>query len=177
MLTREGTMLVVIDIQGNLYRAMDDKAFLLANNQKLIRGAVTFDIPVLLTEQNNIGPTIPEIGELLPNVTPITKDSFSCLGEAGFVEALKAGTPRRIIVSGIEAHVCVYQTALDLMRLGYEVYLAADAVSSRTAQNREIAVRRLTNTGAVLMSTEMILFELLKTARDPVAREIFRMVK
>jgi len=177
MLTREGTILVVIDIQGNLYQAMDDKQFLLTNNRKLIRGALIFDIPVLLTEQNRIGPTISEIRELLPEATPVVKDSFSCLGEARFMGALQALCPKRIIISGIEAHVCVYQTALDLMGLGYEVYLAADAVSSRTAQNREIAIRRLTNSGAVLMSTEMILFELLKTAADPKAREIFRVVK
>lgn len=177
MLTREGTILVVIDIQGNLYQAMDDRLFLLTNNRKLIQGALILDIPVMLTEQNRIGPTIPEIRELLPNATPIVKDSFSCLGEAGFMEALKATGPKRIILSGIEAHVCVYQTALDLMGQGYEVYLVADAVSSRTAQNREIAIRRLMNSGAVLMSTEMILFELLKTASDPKAREIFRIVK
>jgi nicotinamidase-related amidase len=177
MLVREGTILGVIDIQGNLYHAMDDKQTLLTNNLRLIRGALTFDIPILLTEQNKIGPTIPEIRELLPEAKPVTKDSFSCCGEASFMEILTVLSPKRIIISGIEAHVCVYQTVMDLIGMGFKVYLAADAVSSRTVQNREIAIKRLTASGVVLMSTEMILFELLKTAQDPKAREIFRIVK
>jgi hypothetical protein len=177
MLTREDAMLVVVDIQGNLYQAMDDKQFLLKNNQILIRGVCALDLPVLLTEQAKIGPTIPEIMELLPGGKPITKDSFSCCGEEQFMEAIAALNPKQIIISGIEAHVCVYQTAMDLINKGYKVYLAADAVSSRTAKNKDIAIQRLAAAGAVLTSSEMVLFDLLKTANDPKAREIFKIVK
>jgi hypothetical protein len=177
MLTRKDTVVVVVDIQGNLYRAMDDKESLLTNNQTLIRGAVALDLPVLVTEQNKIGETIPEILELLPGIRPIKKESFSCCGEETFMEALKVLNPGQIIISGIEAHVCVYQTAMDLISKGYKVYLTIDAISSRTAGNREIAVRRLMTAGAVLTSVEMVLFDLLKTAADPKAREIFKIVK
>jgi len=177
MLTKEGTALVIIDIQGNLYRAMDDREALLVNNLKLIRGAVCLGLPVLVTEQNRIGATIPEIRDLLPGVEPIMKDSFSCLGEEKFVEALEASGAKQIILSGIEAHVCVYQTAIDLINKGYKVYLTADAIASRTGGNKEIAIKRLMWSGAILVSVEMALFDLLKTAADPKAREIFKIVK
>jgi hypothetical protein len=177
MLTREKTVFVVVDIQGNLYQAMYNKETLLANNRKLIKGAAVLGLPVILTEQINIGSTIPEILELLPNITPIEKSSFSCCKEAPFMEALKALDAKQVILSGIEAHICVYQTAIDLIAKGFKVYLAADAIASRTAENKEIALRRITLSGVVLTSVEMALFDLLKTASDPKAREIFKIVK
>jgi len=177
MLTRERSVVVIVDIQGNLYRAMDDRERLLENNQKLIRGAVALGVPLLITEQNNIGTTIPEILELLPGAVPLKKESFSCCGEGRFMEALQSLRSREIIISGIEAHICVYQTAMDLMDRGYKVHVVADAVSSRVSVNKEIALRRLVGSGALLTSAEMVLFDLLKTAADPKAREIFRIVK
>jgi nicotinamidase-related amidase len=177
MLLRKDTVLVVVDIQGNLYLAMDDKQSLLDNSRKLIRGATALGVPVLVTEQNRIGATITEIRELLPEIQPVMKDSFSCCGEERFMEALAALNPKQIIVSGIEAHVCVYQTVMDLINKGYQVYLAVDAIASRTAKSKEIAIMRLMTAGAILTSAEMALFDLLKTAADPVAREIFKIVK
>lgn len=177
MLTREEAVIVVVDIQGNLYLAMEDRLSLLNNTQKLIRGAVTLGVPVFLTEQNRIGATIPEIQELLPDIKPITKDSFSCCGEEQFMEALTALNRKQVILAGIEAHVCVYQTAMDLINTGYKVYITADATSSRSSGNKQIAMRRLMWSGAVLTSMEMVLFDLLKTAADPKARDIFKIVK
>ena len=177
MLDKKDAMLVAIDIQGNLYLAMDDRQSLLQNNQKLVRGAIALGMPVLITEQNKIGATIPEIRELLPDVQPITKDSFSCCGEKRFLDAITALNPKQVIISGIEAHVCVYQTVMDLINRGYQVYLVVDAISSRTAKNKDIAVLRLMTAGAILTSTEMVLFDLLKTAADPKAREIFKIIK
>jgi len=177
MLTREKTVFAVIDIQGNLYRAMDNRETLLANNRKLIAGATALGLPVILTEQVNIGSTIPEIKELLPGTTPVTKSNFSCCSEVSFMEILKGLDGKQVILSGIEAHICVYQTAIDLIAKGYKVYIAADAIASRTAENKEIALRRLMWSGVVLTSVEMALFDLLKTADDPKAKEIFRIVK
>ena len=177
MLTRENTVLVVIDIQGNLARAMDDRTFLIENNQKLVKGTQLLGIPAMVTEQVPLGPTIPEIAELLPGVEAITKDTFNCCGEEKFMDAVRTLNRRQILITGIEAHVCVYQTAMDLMARGYEVHLAADAVSSRTPRNREIGVRRLTAAGAILTSAEMALFELLKTAADPEAKALFKIIK
>jgi nicotinamidase-related amidase len=177
MLTRENTVLIVVDIQGNLARVMDDQTFLIENNRKLIRGMHVLGIPILITEQNPLGATIPEIADLLPGVQAITKDAFSCCAEEKFMSAVRALNRRQILMTGIEAHVCVYQTAMDLLALGYEVHLAADAVSSRTARDREIGIRKLIAAGAVLTSAEMALFELLKTAADPKAKDIFRIIK
>jgi nicotinamidase-related amidase len=177
MLSRENTLLIVVDIQGNLARVMDEQAFLIENNQKLIKGMNILGIPVLLTEQNPLGTTIPEIADLLPGVQAITKDSFSCCAEEKFIVAVRAMDRKQILMTGIEAHVCVYQTAMDLIAMGYEVQVAADAVSSRTARNREIGIRKLTDSGAILTSAEMALFELLKTAADPKAKDLFKIIK
>ncbi|PKN60940.1 MAG: hydrolase [Deltaproteobacteria bacterium HGW-Deltaproteobacteria-11] len=177
MLTCESTVLIIVDIQGNLARVMDDQTFLIENNRKLIKGMHVLGIPILITEQNPLGATIPEIADLLPGVRAITKDTFSCCAEEKFMSAVRAMNRRQILMTGIEAHVCVYQTAMDLLAMGYEVHLAADAVSSRTARNREIGIRKLITAGAVLTSAEMVLFELLKTAADPKAKDIFRIIK
>lgn len=177
MLNREEALLAVIDIQGNLYLAMDEKEFLLANTAKLIKGSNILEIPIILTEQLKIGPTIPELARLMPDVKPIIKNSFSCCGDAQFLEALIASGKKQVLVCGIEAHVCAYQTSMDLMERGYEVYVVADAVSSRTAGNREIGIQKLLASGAILTSTEMALFELLKTATDPKSKDLFRIIK
>ena len=169
MLNREEALLAVIDIQGNLYLAMNEKEFLLANTAKLIKGINILEIPIILTEQVKIGPTIHELARLMPDVKPIIKNSFSCCGDAQFLEALIASGKKQVLVCGIEAHVCAYQTSMDLMGRGYEVYVVADAVSSRTAGNREIGIQKLLASGAILTSTEMALFGLMKTATDPKA--------
>jgi len=177
MLNREEALLAVIDIQGNLYLAMDDKEFLLTNTAKLVKGVIVLDIPIILTEQVKIGPTIPELAGLMAAVKPIIKNSFSCCGDQQFMDALIASGKKQILICGIEAHVCAYQTSMDLLARGYEVYIVADAVSSRTARNREIGIQKLLASGAVLTSTEMALFELLKTATDPKAKDLFRIIK
>lgn len=177
MLTRGTTILVVIDMQDKLCQVMDGKEALLDNNLRLIKGMVALGVPVVLTEQNKIGATVPEVLEALPGQTPIVKASFSCCGEKRFVEELERLAPKQVVLSGIEAHICVYQTAMDLIERGYEVYLAADTIASRTASNKETTIRKLMASGTVLTSAEMALFELLKTSTDPKAREIFGIVK
>lgn len=177
MLTTDHAVLAVVDIQGNLYEAMDEKQALLKNSQLLIKGMGILGVPVLVTEQNKIGSTIPEIVELLPSISPIRKNSFSCCRAEEFIQALSALNRKQVILAGIEAHICVYQTALDLIVRGYEVVLIVDAIASRTAQNKEIAVQALTQAGARPANKEMVLFELLQTAADPRARDIFKIVK
>ena len=177
MLDREKTALIVIDIQGNLAQAMSEKELLFENVEKIIRGVQVFGIPVLVTEQVKLGPTIPALARYLEGVKPIVKDSFSCCGDERFMKELTTLNRKQILITGIEAHVCVYQTAMDLIKRGYEIYLVADAVSSRTIRNREIGIQKLKDSGAVLTSAEMALFELLKTAGDPKFKEIFKIVK
>ena len=123
------------------------------------------------------GPTLPEIAELLKGVEPINKPSFSCCGQERFNAELNALGHEQILLCGIEAHVCIYQTAMDLMDGGLDVTIVADAVSSRTEQNKQIALTRLAAEGARISSTEMALFELLKTAEHPQFKQIAKLVK
>jgi len=177
MLTSDQSVLFVIDVQGNLYESMHDKLFLMENLKKLVSGAMVFKVPVTVTEQIKIGPTIPEIASLTAGVQPFTKGEFSCLGNKNIMDHLRGLKKRQVIVSGIEAHVCVYQTVMGLLESGYEVHVVADAVSSRTQRNREIALERMIQEGVKLSSTEIVLFELARTAEDPRFKEIFKIVK
>ncbi len=179
LLSVEDTVLMVIDMQGNLYESMQDKQFLSENVRRLIRGMQVFGIPVIVTEQipEKLGPTIPPVADLLPATRGIPKADFSCCGDEKIMKALKAVDRRQVLLCGIETHVCVYQTAIDLLAFGYEVHLVADAVSSRTVMNREIGIEKMRDEGALLTSTEMVLFELIRTAEDPKFKEIFKIVK
>jgi len=179
LLSVEDAVLMVIDMQGNLYESMQDKEFLQENVRKLIRGMQVFGVPVIVTEQipEKLGPTIDPVASLLHAVQRIPKSDFSCCGDGKIMKALKAFERRQVLLSGIEAHVCVYQTAIDLLGFGYDVHLVADAVSSRTVMNREIGIAKMRDEGARLASTEMVLFELVRTAEDPKFKEIFKIVK
>lgn len=177
MLNRNESLLCIIDLQGSLFRVMAEKEELLENAQKLVAGARILGIPLLLTEQVNLGNTIGEIKKATGDIPAIVKASFSCWQDEVFRERLIGLNRRQVILIGIEAHICVYQTARDLIKHGYDVHVAADGISSRRPLNREIALRRMEREGVYLTSTEMILFELLGTALDPKAREIFRIVK
>jgi nicotinamidase-related amidase len=158
---------------------MTDREALYKNLQILVQAAKILEIPVLSCQQvpEALGPTIPEIAGLLTGIEPIDKASFSCCGQEQFNAALESIGRRQILLCGIETHVCIYQTAADLLGRGLEVTVIADAVSSRTERNRQIALTRLAADGAHISSTEMILFELLKTAKHPQFRQIARLVK
>lgn len=179
MLTVEETALLIVDVQGKLAHLMDENERLFTKLQKLIEGARVLGVPILVTEQNpeGIGRTIPEIAHLLSDVQPISKLSFSCCGSERFLRALKALNRNQVVMAGIETHVCVYQTARDLLQMGYEVEVVADAVSSRTAENREIGLQRIKDAGGRWTSTEMALLELLKTAEGPKFKEILKIIK
>ena len=179
LLSVEDTVLFVIDMQGNLYESMQDKQFLLENVRKLIQGMRPFGIPVIVTEQipEKLGPTIGPVASLLTDDPRIPKADFSCCGDEKIMKALKALERRQVLLCGIEAHVCVYQTAIDLLGFGYDVHLVADAVSSRTVLSREIGIQKMRDEGAHLASTEMVLFELIRTADDPKFKDIFKIVK
>ncbi len=179
MLSRTAAVLIMIDFQGNLARAMVNQENLFANNVRLIQGFKVLNLPIMVTEQipEKLGPTIPQLAGELTGVRPIAKETFSCWANTSFHDQLESLTRRHVVLTGIECHVCVYQTALDLIRSGYTVHLVADAVSSRTAENREIGIQAMKSAGAHITSTEMVLFELLRTAADPKAKDIFKIVK
>lgn len=179
MLSRTAAVLIMIDFQGKLAQAMVDKDNLFANNIKLIQGFKALNLPIMVTEQipEKLGPTIPELADELAGVKPIAKETFSCWVNPCFHDELESLTRRHVVLTGIECHICVYQTALDLIANGYAVHLVTDAVSSRTPENCRVGIDAIKTAGAYLTSTEMVLFELLRSAADPKAKEIFKIVK
>ena len=179
MLKRDETVLVVVDVQGKLATLMYEKEKLFRNLQILIRGARILDLPIIWTEQypKGLGPTIPEIGSLLDGLTPIEKIDFSCCGESRFMTKLNAINRNQVLICGIETHVCIYQTTLDLIKLGHEVQVVADAVSSRTRENKEIGLQKMAAAGAAITSVEMLLFELLRAAGTDEFKAISNLLK
>jgi nicotinamidase-related amidase len=179
MLTPEHTVLVVVDFQEKLVRAMHEKQALVDNAAKMVQGAKILGLPILWTEQNpkGLGSTVPEIATLLSDMQPVTKLSFSCCGEARFMELLLELNRKQFLLCGIESHVCVYQSAADLLNLGGEVQVVADAVSARTPANRDIGLERCKELGASLTSAETALFELLKIAEGDKFKQMLKVVK
>ncbi len=179
MLDIEKCSLVVVDVQGKLAQLMYGREAMFSNIQILIKSAKILDIPIVWCQQcpDALGPTVPEIAELLSDTEPIDKVSFSCCGDERFISKLNSLARRQVLLCGIETHVCIYQTAVDLRNRGYEVNVVADAVSSRTLENKQIGLERIEAEGASLSSTEMVLFELLKTAEHPQFKQIAKLVK
>jgi nicotinamidase-related amidase len=179
ILTADNTVLVLIDFQERLFPVMHDKEKLLRNVLKLIRGARVLEIPIILTEQypKGLGPTIPEIKELIPNIKPIEKVSFSCCDEETFSKAIESMKRKQVLIAGIEAHICVYQTAVALSRAGYEVQVVGDCVSSRDPENKRVSLLKMGVAGVSPTTTEMALFELLKVARGDKFKRISSIVK
>jgi nicotinamidase-related amidase len=178
-IARANTALVVVDIQERLLPAMFEKERVVQNAVRLIKGAAVLGVPVLATEQyrKGLGATVPEVAGAIPGFAPMEKFAFSACVADGFTAALKAKAVSNAILCGIEAHVCVSQTCLDLLDQGIRVFVAADAVSSRTAENYRLGVERMRAAGAVIASTEMVLFELLEKAGTAEFRQILELVK
>lgn len=179
MLTTDNTVLIVIDIQDRMLRVMNNKERLLQNLVKLIRGVQVLDIPVILTEQypGGLGPTLPEITELLPDTQPIEKLCFNCCDEERFQQKLESLNRKQVLIAGIEAHICVYQTAMALLSQGYEVQVVVDCISSRELENKDVCLTKMSHVGISPTTTEMALFELLKVAKGEKFKQISNIVK
>jgi nicotinamidase-related amidase len=179
MLIINNTVLVIIDIQEKLFRFIHQRENLIDNVQKLLRGILVLNVSVILTEQypQGLGSTLPEIKQLISEIEPIPKLSFSCCGDENFVRKLEATGRRQVLISGIETHVCVYQTVADLIKAGYEVHVVTDTVSSRTQENKKTGLNLMSSMGAALTSTETVLFELLKIASGENFKAISRIIR
>ena len=179
MLDIENCLLVVVDVQGKLASLMYERDALLKNIQILIKSAKILALPILWCQQAPaaIGPTVPEIAELLTDIQPINKSSFSCCRDDKCISKLSSINRSQALLAGIEAHVCIYQTAIDLKEMGFDVNVIADAVSSRTLDNKQIALSKMQTLGINISSTEMAIFELLKTADHPKFKQIAKLVK
>ena len=179
MLRKGRTGLVVIDVQGKLATIVHDSEVFIANLVKLVKAAKLLGLPILWLEQNpeKLGATVPELREVLDRVEPIAKYSFSACGEPAFVEAVKKAKMNSWLITGIETHICVYQTALGLLDLGYDVELVSDCVSSRTIENKDMALAKLARKGAEVTSLEMCLFELIGDCRADKFRGALSLIK
>jgi nicotinamidase-related amidase len=168
-LEKHRTALVVVDIQERFRGLIHDQDRLIRNTNRLIRAYRELDLPVLVTEHysKGLGVTMPEVRATLKGVDPIEKVHFSCDGCPGFRSAVDGLNRDQIVLCGIETHVCIYQTARDLMERGKQVAVAADAVSSQKATDRQIGLEHMRRIGVQVMNVEMILFEILREAKTP----------
>jgi nicotinamidase-related amidase len=180
-LDAEQCVLVVIDIQEKLLPPIFQKEQLVRNAQLLIRTAGILKIPSLVSTQyaKGLGGTVPEVASLLAGAEAIDKTLFSCFGSDGFCSALKRlpGKRNTLLLCGMESHICVMQTALGALREGYLVHVASDAVSSRTEWNWKIGLERMRAAGAILSSTEMMVYELMRSSSSAAFKELLPHLK
>ncbi len=173
--------LIVIDIQEKLLPPIFQKDQLVRNSQLLIRAAGILKIPTLVSTQyaKGLGPTVPEISSLLPGTDPVDKSLFSCFGSDAFCSLLKRlpGQRNTLLLCGMESHICVTQTALAALREGYLVHVASDAVSSRTEWNWKIGLDRMRAAGAIISSTEMMIYELMRSSSSAAFKELLPHLK
>ena len=179
MLATGKTVFILIDVQGKHAQLMHEKESLFENLQKVIKRLTILGVPIVWAEQmpKNLGPTLPEIAQLMPDLAPVATTSFSCCGNKTIMQKLRQLNRNQVLLAGIEPHVCVYQTALDLINSSYEVQVIADAVSSRTQENKKIGLDRIERAGGLITSTEMVLFELLGSADAPKFKDVIKIVK
>lgn len=178
-LNPENAVLVLVDFQERLMPAMEDHEALGERAARLVRGIRALGLPILVTQQytRGLGETVSILREALGEFSPIEKTSFSCAGEPAFLDALRETGRRQVILAGIETHVCVAQTALSLLELGFHVFLVRDCISSRRVTDRQTALDRMVQAGVFPATYEAVLFELLGNAKAPAFKEISGIVK
>ena len=178
LLDERRSVVVVIDLQGKLMDMAYRSRLVIEATKRLMRLADVFDVPVVLTEQypKGLGETVPEVKQLL-NDEPVEKLCFSCMGEEGFRKKMGTLGKKHVILCGIEAHVCVFQTSLDLRDDGQTVHVVVDAISSRKKTDKVTAIRRMVQEGVIPETTEMLLFQLLKKAGTQEFKKISKIIK
>jgi isochorismate hydrolase len=179
LLKPEISALLIIDIQERILPVINNYQSVVDNTLKLIKGFKVLGLPIYFSEQypKGLGPTVSSITEELGELKPFDKMSFSCSGAGELFQEFKKQNLSQIVVCGIEAHVCVQQTVLDLVENNIQVNLAADAVSSRKEMDYHTALERMRYHGAEITTTESILFELLNVCGTPQFKEISKLVK
>lgn len=179
LMKADSSALVVVDVQQRLAPALHEPERVIENCARLMQGADILEIPLLVSEQypKGLGSTVPEIARLAPEGATLSKLHFSCAADPDFASRFKALDRPQAIVCGMEAHVCVLQTAIGLKELGYDVMVVGDAVTSRLATNRDLALERMRAAGVTVVSTEMVLFEWMGVAGTPEFRAITSLIK
>ncbi|MEC1180452.1 hydrolase [Metasolibacillus meyeri] len=178
MLKKEETVLVLIDIQGKLAQIVENSENVIQNIVKVVKGANVLELPILWLEQypKGLGPTVEAIANEIDG-QPIEKITFSAYDTEEFRTKLEATGRKKILLAGIESHICVYQTAAHLLANGYEVEVLVDCVSSRTAENRQLGIDKMVQLGAKQTSVEMALFEMQQIAKGDAFKAISTIVK
>lgn len=180
MIDRNHTILAVIDVQERMMPAIDGHETVLANVLRLVRGSALLGLPMLVTEQypKGLGATLAAVREAMGEwYRPLEKTSFSACGDLMFRSQLEIAGKQKVIVCGVETHVCVYQTARDLRNLGYDVEIAGDAVGSRSERNYSIALERMGRMGIGITSVEMALFDMMEDSTIPEFKAVQELVK
>ncbi len=179
MLLSDKTGLLLIDVQGTLATMVADSDGLIARLQALITGAQALDLPIVWVEQNpqKLGQTVPALRDLLPTQQPVTKFTFNACACDEVMQQIEQTGRRSWLVTGIEAHICVYQTAAQLHARGFDTHLVVDAIASRTLSNQTLATQKLATAGVNLTSVEMCLYEMVQDCRAPAFKIILESVK
>jgi len=179
LLNQQEVALVIIDIQDKLAAVMRQKEQVVTHCLHLIVLAKLHQIPILLTEQypKGLGPTVLEIKEALPEYAPFEKTAFNCCQEAGFLEKVVSTGRKKLLLTGMETHVCVLQTSLGLMKQGYSVQVVQDAVCSRTKNNFRSGLEYMRDAGTVITNTETVLFQILERSGTEAFKVISQRIK
>lgn len=180
LLDREEAVLCVVDIQEKLAARMEEKERVIANAVMLAKSALRLDVPVIVTEQypKGVGATVIElITALDKQYVPIEKLCFGCADEPVFMEQLKTVRRRQVLLCGMESHVCVLQTCLQLLDRGYRVHVAADTICSRQREHKELALDQMRQAGAVVTCAEAAVFQLLRRAGTPEFKDFLSIIK
>ena len=174
-----GKILTLIDVQEKLVPLMDNNTQFVGNLLILLRGAQLLDIPIIWMEQlpDKLGPTIPEIKDVMKGQSPLIKNVYSCGDSDEYLSVLNTYDPDEVILCGIETHVCVYQTAMGLLSMGKGVQVVADAVTSRKKLNHDIGLKRISEKGGLLTTYELLLFEEQKIAEGDRFRTLIQLIK
>lgn len=178
-LNAQQSCLLVIDVQSRLNPVMFDPTRVPDGAAKLLKGAEILNVPALVSEQypTGLGETVEDLQELLPEDGSVEKTCFSCMGEDAFADKFDALGRDQVVIAGIEAHVCVLQTALELLDDGKDVFVVEDATASRTRENHRAGLERIRDAGGWVVSVEMVLFEWLGRAGTPEFKAISQLVK
>ena len=179
MLNQHNTGLLIIDVQGKLARCVHDSESLIENIKALIEGCKILELPIIWLEQNplRLGDTVSELKALLNDYQPTAKHTFNACHDDVVLSAIKESGVQQWLVCGIEAHICVYQTTMDLIASGYSVEVVTDCVSSRTKTNLDLSLQKLQLNGVGMTSVEMCLFELIGDSRKDVFKQILPLIK
>jgi len=176
---KEDSVALIIDIQELLFPYISDQEKLELNTVRLVKGLNELEIPVVVTQQytKRLLPTIKSVANEIKDLKPIEKMSFSCCGEPRFNETLALSGKINVIIAGIETHVCVMQTVLDLLERGFKPIIVEDCVSSRYPNDKKIAIERMRSEGAIITTYESLLFELLQVSGTDTFKAISKIVK